>query len=316
MHQNEKLYRGRGQVSGVHIDDANRPKGPVQGAKDFLRDCLWDGPMTIEEVKAMAETSGIAPMHLGRAVEILKIVVDEEAQTYALPETEKPAEVAETRPPAVDEFSLTAEECKEYGIDLNTHEYGWIRDERVWGHGPDGEYNRARQYMLHNRGGEVVLVGGEPVPNGSDLILVKRPKSEVEKMRQREREQEKHHWGQNEKAQQGALRDDDFHKSNEAYMRQLKEQRRQESIQMGLVGGTSLSQGMTMEEFIDARRLTAEQVEAERRHHALGRMAVQDVDDVGEAARLLRDQRQQQRGSGGKVYSIPPTVRPRNLAKR
>lgn len=227
------------------------------------------------------------------------------------PEMRKPTEsdVVEYRDPTHDEFYLSPEECKAYGIRDN-EQYVWIRDPNYWANKVPGD--RVRQFQRENAGGRVIMENGQFVTNGVDLILATRPMSEVEKMRARDRRIEEEHWKEGEKQR----RSDDFDSSDKERLMYQKMMNSEENRRAGLIGPQSPSSGLAYEDYVKWRGLTEADIEAEERSYSmLPERTSRELDETQAAERARANQREQRRGGDGKFISIPPNVRPRNLMK-
>lgn len=303
----QEKHRGRG------LDV--KPKSPLAAAKSWLKLFLEEGPQSPSSVKKAAETEGIAMKWLTEAKKELGIEVSHtsgEGWTWALPQTEEAEQEVEpvqmlreaTIEPGEDEFSLRPEEKRAFGIRDN-EQHCWIRDDRYWGNKVPG--NRQREFLRENAGARIILVDGEPVSNGTDLILAVRPKSEIEKKAARDKaiEDDYHNRIEREK-----LDDDEFDSKNREALEYRKHINTVQNIQAGLIGPNSPSTGLPYEDYIKFRGLTKAQIEAEEVSYSCRRTTSRETNEPPD------DRRQQPRGSDGKFYSLPPNVRPRNLAAR
>lgn len=310
----QQKHRGRGLE--------NKIKSPLQAAKDFLRSFLADGPVPEADVKAKATENGIIPTVLGQARALLDIKVGEleplEGEQggvvgWALPEAaEKDAAYTIDRlPPGEDEFTLTPEERRQFGIKDN-EQHGWIRDDRYWGNKVPG--NRAREFCRQNPGGRIVTMDGEPVTNGTDLVLTARPLSEVAKRQAMDAQREEEHFNHIE---QEIADDDEFDTKDRKRMEERKHANTLEHVNAGMIGPSSPSSGVNYEDYIRWRNLTPQQIEEEERSYSLGRFYGSEPEgEAAEAAIAAARKQNLRRDGGGKFISIPATVRPRNLATR
>lgn len=318
---NQQRYRGRGLETGIPGS-----KTQQEHANDWLRRILSDGPkdgMLDSDVKQRAQREGVDELMLLKARTALGVESvrgDEGGWLWRLPE--KPLEAEEqsaaltaafavdrTRP-GEDEFSLTPDELKQFGI-KDTEDYSWIRDPRQWEETRIAP-GRVRQFKNENDGGRIVTFKGDYVTNGQDLILAARPRKLVEEAQARDMQREREYWGYLDAGQ----REDDFPAHDREALLAIRHANSRANIESGRIGPNSPSHGMNYEDYVRYRGLTTKDIEAEEMLHCFGH-AVQDMDDEAASA-AFRDNQQrretrQGRDSGGKFISIPANVRPRNL---
>lgn len=307
---NQQKYRGRGVDAPA--------KSVSQRCREFLRRMLADGPVGTMQLKMKGAQEGLAWASIQQAkydIGALSTVLDKKPAWCLKEEDAAPVVSLQERvKPGEDEFSLTPEERKQFGIGDN-EEIGWIRDDRYWGNKVPG--NRARQFLKENPGGRLVYHEGELITNGVDLVLTARPMAEVEKLRARDAAIEREYYRMQDQEQRD---DDEFNPQDKDALIRRKRQNQEQFRRSGMIGPNSPSSGLAYEDYIRYRGLTLDDIKREERSYALGPFADRELS--GEAAEAaIADARRQRaseapRDAGGRFYSLPPTVRPRNLAAK
>lgn len=313
----QRKYRGR--------YDNPKPKTQFQSVKDFLRRELADGKRVHKrdlEIKAREEgipTYPFADAKTELGIEGIKSEERPGQVLWVLPDAPPVATVAKeatvdpnrTHHTHEDQFSLTVEERKMYGI-RDDEQVTWQRDPAYWKGKVPGD--PIRMFQRENPGGRVIYHNGETVGNDVDVILCVRPMSEVEKARTRDQERA------NDLARQQAkqLRDDDFNKDDDARIRAQMEHNSRENMASGLIGPASPSSGMAYEDYVRNRGLSKADIEREELSFSLGNIYSREISDDQAEEMMAASRRAGGRGQGtsGKTYSLPPTIRPRNLAPR
>lgn len=334
----QEKHRGRAIHEANKIKTA-KPPTLTQQRTEWLRGLLADVPermLSPNEVRAAAESTGLFPSEeslnsIKKDAGVLSVSTDsgwmwklpspdetdEEDETreegvYPTPPAESPIVARDRIIPGEDEFSLTDAEKKSFGI-APTEEHCWIRDDRYWGNKVPG--NRQRQFLRENHGARIITVDGEPVTNGTDLILAVRPKSEVEAKAKRDAQVAADY---DRRIEREKLDDDEFDPSDREGLNRRKHLNTEAHIAAGMIGANSPSSGLAYEDYVKWRGLTREDIEREERQYSLRRYSVEldgeAADEAIAAARRGKDARG--RDSGGKFISIPPNVRPRNLATK
>lgn len=290
-----------------------------ESARRWVRTFLIDGiAKSKEEVEKAFEEAGFKAylLHKLQAELIEGVDVDGVWSWKLKPEVEEPVlfTVHEAvKEPGEDEYSLTADERKTFGI-KDTEQHCWIRDPEVWRQRAPGD--SGRKFLRDNPAGRIIYHNGQTVTNGDDLILAALPKAIVEARREVERQRDLELQRQIESEK---MLDDEFDPTDRAANQRRKQFNTQQHISSGMIGPQSPSSGMPYEEYVRNRGLTAEDIEREERSYSLRGYTDRELDG-DEAARVIAEQRsqrasQQPRGEGGKFYSLPPSVRPRNLAR-
>lgn len=216
-------------------------------------------------------------------------------------------------PPGHDDFYIGEAERKAYGIP-DTMEPVWIRDDRYWKNKVPG--NRELSFQRENAGGYVVRVDNAPVVCGDDLVLAVRPREMMDRYREQEAKDVQDFERRMRAAQETEVMDEsDFDKENDERKRAIKNANTRRHLESGMIGNASPSQGMDFETYIRNRGMSADDIETEELSYARGRSSV-SIDDLKEIAAEMAGGRSVSRGGGsGKFTSLPPNVRPRNLAK-
>lgn len=299
-------------VQGAKADDTTK-------AIEFLRLFMGEGQHTIAAIKAEAEKQEIPLETLLAAknyLRVQKIPPEQEGgeTLYQLPPEERPASLIEHTKPGEDRFSITDAEFKAWGFDTNVYEPRWVRDPRVWEDGSvrgPGATGHMREVLAQNPGSELVAdENGEWVMNGTDLILLKVPRSQIDLARARDAQREKEYWAQIDEEQ---MADDEFPEGDIKRLKDLKRRNSIENHNAGMIGPASPSQGLNYEDYVKWRNLSPSDIEKEELSYSLGARASRELS--GQAAEdVIRAQREQRRdASSGKFISIPPNVRPRNI---
>ncbi len=324
MNTTEMQVKHRGKY------DNPRPKSQLQQAKDFVKRELADGAVirkSVLDVKATEE--GVMKSYMDQAKRDLNIVVERDPSnktfwTWRLPtedEAERPAYVGKeaTVNPATthhlceDEFSVTEAERQKYKIRPD-EQVCWIRDPAYWKGKVPGD--PVRIFERENPGGRVIMYEGQHVANGIDVIMAVRPMAEVEAQRRRDQAEVDRIARQTSQL----LRDDDFNRNDDARLRQQMQINSEQHRNAGMIGPASPSQGMAYEEYVRNRGLSDAQIEREELSYSLGphysKVLSDEQAEAMEAANRRAGGRGGDRGSSGKTYSLPPTIRPRNLATR
>jgi hypothetical protein len=320
-----RKYRGR--------YDNPKPKSNLAVAKDFIVKALADGPLPGKEVWEKAQAEGIlqtyfktakAELTKKRLVTADRIVGSVNEWTWRLLEQEeRPAQAvvksegmtvdpARTHHLCEDELSVTMAERKKWGIKDN-EQVMHIRDPRWWTkHEPQ---DPARAFLRQNAGSRIIYDGGEPVSTGFDTILAVRPMEEVEKLRERERQQQIELENEGKRTR----RSDDFDR-NAPGIEQQKYANSEAHTNAGMIGPQSPSSGVALEDYIRLQQLSAKDIEAEERLYSLGshyaKVYSDEEAEAMETANRRAGGRGNERAAAGKFFSLPPTIRPRNLAPR
>lgn len=223
-------------------------------------------------------------------------------------------DMSERIPPGEDEFTLTPMDKQDLGIS-DSEDYAWIRDDKYWAGKVPG--NRFQQWRRENRApdgsmpGRMVMQDGEVFRNGTDLVLVAIPKEVKQISRDREAKEFDDWQRQIDGAQETERMDDtDFNASDRDRMKAMKHANSRRDRTSGMVGGGP-SAGRRFEDYVRDAGLTAAQMEAEEMSYARGGRTSRESNEVP-----APEPRQAQRDSGGKFYSLPPNVRPRNLMQK
>lgn len=312
--RNQERYRGRG------LENRIKSKTPEQLVEEWLKQALSEGPQPETEIRSRAANSHIDQLTLARVKIVLGVeTVRGETGEWVWRMPEKPLEEEEGNEalkaafaidrtkPGEDEFTLTPEELKAFGI-KETEDYCWVRDPRSW---EDTRIapGRIRQFQIDNEGARIITFKGDYVTCGSDLILATRPRKLVEQAQARDLQLEAEYLGHIEDERH----EDDFDRGDRDALEELKRANTQANLNTGKIGPQSPSSGMPYEEYIRNRGLSLKDIEAEEMFHCFGHNA-QDLDDEAAAA-VTRQDRERRRDTGGKFISIPANVRPRNLMK-
>lgn len=291
-----------------------------ESARRWLRTFLIDGPKPKSDVEKAFEEAGHKP-YLLKVVQGGLVVGEDIDGVYCwklAPEVTEPA-VDTIREGVIekgeDEYSLTSEEKKMFGI-KDSEQHCWIRDPEVWKHRAPGDSGRNFLRANAHLGGRIIYHNGATVTNGDDLILAVVPKAVIEQRRALERARDEELQAQIEAEK---MNDDEFDPSDRSALNRRKHFNTQQHIAAGMIGPQSPSSGMPYEDYVRNRGLTAADIEREERSYSLRGMSQVELDG-DEAARVIAEDRsrrasQQPRGDSGKFYSLPPNVRPRNLAR-
>jgi len=216
--------------------------------------------------------------------------------------------------PGEDEFTLTRMDREELGIREN-EDYAWIRDDKYWAGKVPG--NRFQQWRRENRApdgtmpGRMITQDGEPFRNGTDLVLVALPKEVKQIARDREKQEFDEWQRQIEGAQRTERMDDsDFNPSDRDALLRMKHAGMRNNRNSGMIG-TGPSAGRPFEAYVRDAGLTEAQMWAEELSFARGGRHGRESNDV-----TTPEPRAQERRGSTTTYSLPPNVRPRNLAKK
>lgn len=214
--------------------------------------------------------------------------------------------VSERRPEGYDEFSIDDEMASDLGIReklAEGWEPAWIRDGRYWS--KHEKSDRFFEWRRANPGGIAVKVEGEPYTHG-DLMLCLRPPKVAEQVKAEQTERERAFFKEMEKSKKS----DDFDPDDKEAIRERARANSQQHIAAGMIGTHSKTEGMGLEEAyrINFHGMTDAQmeraIEAEEIKFARGGRTYVDREDAPAETR-----------SGGRTFSIPANVKPKNLAK-
>jgi hypothetical protein len=185
-------------------------------------------------------------------------------------------------------------------------QYRWIRDPGWWGKRVPGD--RIQEFARERPGGRPIKIAGEFVRCGDDLILAYIPAQTVEVQRKGELQTEQHLL----REMSADRREDDFDPKDEKTLRDQARRNADAFRRAGLVGDHSPTSGMSYREAREMMERRGVNIDAEERYYA---NPTRHVDYTDEQATEILAQESARSQSGGKMYSLPQTVRPRNLAK-
>lgn len=239
---------------------------------------------------------------------------------------------AERRPSGEDMFTISDEMHAEIVaagevpastmVALNTHlpdgtlatggqcsdggQYRWIRDPGWWGKRVPG--NRVQEFARERPGGKPIRIDGDFVRCGDDLILAYVPGVTVDQQRKEEIDHEAHLL----REASAERREDDFDPKNNDQMRAQKHKNSLEFQKSGALGPMSPTQGLSYGEAREMMERRGVDIEREEQYWANPNRSVNYSD---EQAEQILSQEAARSKSSGKMYSMPQTVRPRNLQK-
>lgn len=206
-------------------------------------------------------------------------------------------------PSGYDQFTVTDEMKKDLGIDPG---WGlqWIRDDRWWQRHVPG--NRFYEFKHNNPGAELVLHEGQPFSNGTDLVLAKIPPEIAERNRKGREQTEREFF----KQQEMDKHEEDWDPEDKKKVRAQMKANSAMHERNGMIGPRSRTEGIPYEEAFRLEQKRGVDTDADELRWARGNRHVDYDDDA--AAELME---RETHSRGGKTISIPPNVRPRNLAK-
>lgn len=313
--ENQQKYRGRG------LDNRFKGQNPKEFAKEWVRNLLAEGPITEADVHLHASQSHVDRlllMHVKVELGIETVRNEGGIWVWRMPQTPPTDEEAvaavkktftiERTKPGEDEFSLTPAELKSFGI-KDTEDYCWVRDPRMWEETRIAP-GRIREVKEDNPGARVITFKGEHVTCGPDLILVARPRVNVEQAQARNLQRESERQRRVDRGQM----DDDFDPSDRDAMVERRDRNTADNISTGRIGPNSPSSGKGYEEYVRLAGLTPQQIEEEKITYCFGHAV--DLTALAAEDKQMQQERDRRRDSGGKFTSIPQNVRPRNLMQR
>lgn len=313
----------------VYDDALPKPKTAFATAKTFLKKMLDEngGRLQVRALNKAARAEGIVIANLNKARQALGCgTVQEGIEWYCLAPELKPAativaesfnDLSRTHEKCEDQFNVSMEERRRLGI-RDDEQVCWIPDPRWWRNKAPGQ--SPDMWQRRNSGGRIITENGEYIPNGDDLIMAVRPMEEVEKLRERERIECEAAERINVANEAGFKRPDDFDASDKQQFEMIKQMNHEQFVRSGWVGPASPSSGLSLEQYKQYRGLSEADIEREAIGFALGHHVAQDLSDeqimaLGNPVPERGGRSGQPRSNDGKFYSLPPTIRPRNLAQ-